>query len=59
MGIYSKCDRYRYWLEKVIDPRKPDPVLFVMFNPSGSLPGENGETTRRLTMPAAGAWAAW
>ena len=19
MGIYSKCDRYRYWLEKVID----------------------------------------
>jgi hypothetical protein len=46
IAVYSDCQRYRYLLTRVWDPRGPQ-ALFVMLNPSTATEVQNDPTVER------------
>jgi hypothetical protein len=46
VAIYSPCERYRYRLTRVWDPKGPK-ALFVMLNPSTATEVQNDPTVER------------
>ncbi len=45
-ALYSECERYRYLLTRIWDPRGPK-ALFVMLNPSTATETQNDPTVER------------
>lgn len=46
-AVFSACERYRYWLARIVDPTKMRTVTFLMLNPSTADAMKNDPTVAR------------